>query len=261
MPSWLQSHRSNSTISTAAACITSESKLSESFTVSAEVRSFHVSPVGARFKDSPVCSHSGTIQAVRHLWRAAITQKLMNTLYFPFVNRWTATALEERRGEKKKPEQRDKKAKKENKHNSLKPLVVWRFGPPGRLSTWTEHSLKRTKDQGGWEAETERIHTAVLNSSTVHTCWVTDCSHPAGWRVDHDWADGRLRAPRHDTQGLVHAYQWMEPNTLSTLDTCAKWASGPMSSLSVSAELTAERCRMCIGKKGKIKKKKKNKPE
>lgn len=50
MPSWLQSHQSNRTISTAAACITSESKLSESFTVSAEVRSFHISPVGAHLK-------------------------------------------------------------------------------------------------------------------------------------------------------------------------------------------------------------------
>lgn len=38
------------TISTAAACITSESKLSEGFTVSAEVRSFHVSPVGDGLK-------------------------------------------------------------------------------------------------------------------------------------------------------------------------------------------------------------------
>lgn len=180
----------------------------------------------------------------------------MNTLYFPFVNRWTATALEEwRPTTKKKHEQRDKKAKKENKHNSLKPLVVWRLGPPGCLSTWTEHSLKRTKDQGGWEAETERIHTAVLNSSTVHTCWVTDCSHPAGWRVDHDWADGRLRAPRHDSEGLIHAYQWMAPNTLGTLDTCTKWASGPMSSLSV--ELTAERAECTSGRK----KKKKNKAE
>lgn len=50
MPSWLQSHQNYRTISTAAACITSESKLSESFTVSAEVRSFHTSPVGARLK-------------------------------------------------------------------------------------------------------------------------------------------------------------------------------------------------------------------
>lgn len=49
MPSWLQSHRSNRT-TTAAACITSESKLSEGFTVSAEVRSFHISPLRARLK-------------------------------------------------------------------------------------------------------------------------------------------------------------------------------------------------------------------
>lgn len=109
----------------------------------------------------------------------------MKRLYFPFLNKSTATAFEllktnEISEKREKGKQRKHKTTTNITHLSHK--MSGSFVHQELFKREQNHFLKKEpkniKQQGG-EADSKRIHTAVLNGSTVHTFRVTVCSHPA----------------------------------------------------------------------------------